>query len=162
MSQIAHSVPTRTTPVGSPRTGARVPAASTIRPGVRKAHGTAACPACSSWKNTTFGGVDPDLQLEHAGHAKAVLEQPSSRGVEWYVLGRRNIVLSQSDELNPTAGTGTRLPERVRDARPLSPAPQHPRRPPCSREVLVAGRAPVKNATNASVKNATPTTRSAC
>ncbi|QJW95673.1 hypothetical protein FTUN_3227 [Frigoriglobus tundricola] len=30
----------------------------------------------------------------------AVLEQPTPRGVCWQKLGRRNIVLSQSDELN--------------------------------------------------------------
>jgi hypothetical protein len=56
------------------------------------------------------------------------------------VLGRRNIVPSQSDELNATAGTGTRLPEPTRDARTrlrTSPA----LRPPRSRDVLVARRA---------------------
>jgi hypothetical protein len=38
---------------------------------------------------------------EHFGRrAKAVLEQPSSRCLRWQMLGRRNIVLSQSDELN--------------------------------------------------------------
>jgi hypothetical protein len=33
-------------------------------------------------------------------HPVAVLEQPSPREVEWLALGRRNIVLSQRDELN--------------------------------------------------------------
>ena len=36
----------------------------------------------------------------HPGRAKAVLEQPSPSRNAKQALGRRNIVLSQSDELN--------------------------------------------------------------
>jgi hypothetical protein len=130
-----------TTPVGLPRTGARVPAAFTSRPDARKAHGTAGrIRTCSPSERRSARLSQPDGEQVRI-RPKAVLEQPSSRGVGWYLLGRRNIVLSQRDELNPSAGTGSRLPERVRDARPLSPAPRHPRRPPRSREVPVTGRA---------------------
>src|SRR5437868_5518289 len=40
----------------------------------------------------------------------AVLEQPSSRRLTDRALGRRNIVLPQSGELNPAAGTRNTLP----------------------------------------------------
>ena len=84
-----------------------VPAAFTSSLGVRKAHGTAPG-TCSAF------AAEPRIErfAQTAANALqvpgvAVLEQPSPRGVWWQALGRRNIVLSQSDELNPTAGLGT-------------------------------------------------------
>jgi hypothetical protein len=44
-------------------------------------------------------------RCESGRRAIALLEQPSSRRMRWQVLGRRNIVLSQSDELNPATRT---------------------------------------------------------
>jgi len=52
----------------------------------------------------------------HGDRPKAVLEQPSSRRVRWDLLGRRNIALSQSDELNQVRRDTPARPLAHRDA----------------------------------------------
>ena len=65
-----------------------------------KAHGTAATSPSREGSEPRLAGLfqtDPSLEGEVA---IAVLEQPSSSRMRWQALGRRIIVLSQSDELN--------------------------------------------------------------
>jgi len=78
----------------------RVLAASTSRPVVRKAHGTAVANVTVAATEPRITGLFQTVAATVTLATIAVLEQPSSRGVRWYVLGRRNIVPSQSDELN--------------------------------------------------------------
>src|SRR5579883_2075147 len=81
----------------------RVPAVSTSRPEVRKAHGNAAWPACTRHAEPRKAGLIQTAWRVHAGQAKAVLEQPSSRRMTSQTLGRRNIVLL------PARSGGTRM-----------------------------------------------------
>jgi hypothetical protein len=72
---------------------------------VWKAHGTAGAPIPNSGSEQRFARLfqfDPEFGM---GAPIAVLEQPSPRGVGWQVLGRRNIVLPETGELNASTGT---------------------------------------------------------
>jgi hypothetical protein len=88
-------------------TGAGVPAALTSSPEVWKAHGTAGPIIDEDGLEPRLVGLFQISPSSSMMGPKAVLEQPSPRRVEWYVLGRRSIVLLQSSELNASAGTGT-------------------------------------------------------
>ncbi len=77
-----------------------------------KARGTAATSPSREGSEPRLAGLfqtDPSLEGEVA---IAVLEQPSSSCVWWKALGRRIIVLSQSDELNRLQ----RIEARITDA----------------------------------------------
>src|SRR3954464_7978942 len=77
--------------------------AVTSEPGSRKAHGAAGTVPGSGNQEARPAGLLQTWFPDPGAVPKAVLEQPSPRGVPGNSPGRRNIVLSQSDELDPSA-----------------------------------------------------------
>ncbi|AMV28689.1 hypothetical protein VT84_30065 [Gemmata sp. SH-PL17] len=92
---------------------ANIPEASTSQPGLRKAHSNAAARRFWRQAEPRTAGLIQTAWRQNRRAAKAVLEQPSPRRVPSNFLGRRNIVLSQSDELN-TIGNKNKVPRRKR------------------------------------------------
>src|SRR5205823_9008135 len=94
----------RTEPRIAPRP-ARVPVASTSEPELWKAHGTAEPARYRDAPEPRSARLLQTAQRPIGVWPIAVLEQPSSRRVPRLSLGRRNIVLLQSSELNASART---------------------------------------------------------
>src|SRR5262249_204211 len=92
--------------------GPVLPSASTTRPVVWKAHGTAEHVLRNIPVKARLAGLFQVTGIFRSTCSKAVLEQPSSRGIAKQALGRRNIALSQSDELDQPKVANT-LPIRA-------------------------------------------------